>query len=213
MPDKELALLDAGLEDWARHADDLARLDAATGDGDMGITVAQGAAAVREALRELVTQEREPGLSTILSVTGKAFARGNPSTLAALVGSGLMAAATATAQLPEVDRRSLHTAAEAAAHRIMERGGAQEGDKTLLDALLPSIAALDTAQGSPAAILEAMIAAAEEGIAKTTEVASRHGRAAWLGERGVGVPDAGAMAWLLLLQSLHTAATATGTAP
>ena len=73
-------------------------------------------------------------------------------------------------------------------------------DKTVLDALLPSIEALRSDPGDP---LEAMITAAKQGIDATRELSSRRGRASWLADRAVGHPDPGAVAYLRLLESLQ----------
>jgi hypothetical protein len=76
----------------------------------------------------------------------------------------LLAASAAVPDTGEVDRAAVLTAARAAANRIAERGGAQLGDKTLLDALLPSIDALASHDGNDdsgvANALAAMVAAA-----------------------------------------------------
>jgi dihydroxyacetone kinase len=92
-------------------------------------------------------------------------------------------------------------ALRALAERIAERGGAEPGDKTVLDALLPSIDALENAADSSQA-LSAMRAAAWEGVRATTDAVSRRGRAAWVGERGIGNPDPGATAYARLLDAV-----------
>jgi dihydroxyacetone kinase-like protein len=200
-----LRILDMTLSEWANHSDTLAQLDAAAGDGDMGITVSRGAAKVRESLSQLAIDTPEPSLAEILRIAGMAFARGNPSTLAALVGSGLLSAASAASDSSAPGRATVLVAAEAAAERIMERGGAKPGDKTLLDSLVPSVRALAVTEGDETDVILAMINSARAGVEKTTDMVSRAGRAAWIGERGVGVPDAGATAWLLFLECLQGA--------
>ncbi|MFL6055436.1 MAG: DAK2 domain-containing protein [Actinoallomurus sp.] len=195
------ALLDRALRTLAEHRDHLRDLDAAVGDGDLGITVARGADAIRAAL----TETPPDTLGTLLRTSGAAFAKANPSTIAALVGGGLLAAAKAVADEQELTTDVAVRIGEAAQRRIAERGKAELGDKTLLDAFVPSIDALRNAQEGDR--LRAMIAAARAGVEATTNQPGRRGRAAWVGERGTGHPDPGATAYLLFLESLQSALT------
>jgi dihydroxyacetone kinase-like protein len=88
---------------------------------------------------------------------------------------------------------------------VQSIGEAKPGDKTLLDALVPAIAAYDgaCARGDGfAAALDALVAAAAEGRDATRGMIARVGRASRLGERSRGVLDAGAASCCLLLQTL-----------
>ncbi|WP_128598426.1 DAK2 domain-containing protein, partial [Paraburkholderia kirstenboschensis] len=76
-------LLTRALNALPAHADELRELDAALGDGDLGITVRAGSAAVVKALAALPD---DASLSDVLLAAGKAFSTANPSTFAALVG-------------------------------------------------------------------------------------------------------------------------------
>jgi dihydroxyacetone kinase-like protein len=181
------------------HGDELRDLDAAIGDGDLGITITAGSRAVVAALAEAEDTETP---ASLLRAAAKAFASANPSTMAALVATGLLAAAKALGDATEVDRAAAIALAEAAAAAIQSRGGAQLGDKTLLDALLPSIDALRAADADSRSALSSMVAAAEAGVRSTQDLQSRRGRAAWVGERSIGHADAGATAYLRLLQAL-----------
>lgn len=189
--------LDRALEELSTHADELRDLDAAVGDGDLGITIASGARAARQALTD-----QPPGtVAELLRTVGGAFARANPSTMGALIGAGLLAGAKevgndATAWNSEVAAR----VGRAAGGRVAERGKAELGDKTVLDALLPSLDALDTATAGN--VLSAMEQAAQEGVEVTRDSVGRRGRAAWVGERGAGHPDPGAVAYVLWLRAL-----------
>jgi dihydroxyacetone kinase-like protein len=94
--------------------------------------------------------------------------------------------------------------AEAAAAGIQERGKAQRGDKTVLDALLPAATALRAAATAGAGIeaaLQAALVAAEAGVQATIPLKARVGRAAWIAERSVGHQDPGATSFALMLKS------------
>jgi dihydroxyacetone kinase-like protein len=186
-------LLDESLAKLAGSAEELRELDAALGDGDLGITVGKGCAAVRAKLAELT----EPSPAEVLRAAGAAFASGNPSTLAALVGVGLLAAAKTVSGVDDLSAGDALRIGQAAAENIALRGKAEPGDKTILDALLASLDALEQTSS-----LDAMIVAARTAVDETAGRQSQRGRAAWLGERSIGNPDPGATAYLRFLQSI-----------
>jgi dihydroxyacetone kinase-like protein len=199
------ALLGDALLRLEDSRDELRALDAAIGDGDLGITVAGGAKAVRQALDS--EQPTEP--AAVLRCAAKSFAKANPSTMSGLAAAALLASAKEIDGATDLDRALATQLAETSAATIVARGGAQLGDKTILDALLPSIDALREAPADSAAALAAMTKAAQAGVDATTGLASQRGRAAWVGERSVGHPDGGATAYLRLLESLAAAWPAT----
>ena len=91
---------------------------------------------------------------------------------------------------------------------MVELGGARLGDKTMVDALAPAVAALQGAveRGEPlAAALRAATAAAEEGVRATVPMQARKGRASYLGGRSVGHQDAGATSAALVVRALEQA--------
>lgn len=192
------ALLDGSLATLAASADELRDLDAALGDGDLGITVGKGCDAVRAKLADL--SESSP--ADVLRAAGATFASANPSTLAALVGGGLLAAANAVADVPELASPDVLRLGRAAADSIAARGKAQPGDKTILDALLPSLDALERADGDGRPAIAAMVDAARAGVEETAARQSQRGRASWLGERSIGRPDPGATAYVRFLESV-----------
>lgn len=190
-------LLDRVLARLGGHSEELRELDAALGDGDLGVTVSNGAIAVRKRLASL--GDATP--AKVIKTAGMTFASANPSTLAALVGGGLLAAAKKLGDSDAMDNTQALEAARAAAESIQTRGKAKLGDKTILDALLPSLDAAEAA--SDGKRLSAAIEAAWRGIEETAKEQSRRGRAAWLRERSAGQKDAGAVAYLRFLEALR----------
>jgi phosphoenolpyruvate---glycerone phosphotransferase subunit DhaL len=193
-------LLDGAFELVAKHEDELRDLDSAIGDGDLGITVSRGAAAARQSMAALPA-EATP--SEIIRAAATAIAGANPSSFAALVATGLLAASRSVVGSQSLTAGDVVTMARQAIAAIAKRGKAEVGDKTVLDALEPSVAALEAA--APDGALEAMIGAARKGIDDTAGQVSRKGRAAWLGERTIGHRDPGAMAYLRFLEALQRA--------
>jgi phosphoenolpyruvate---glycerone phosphotransferase subunit DhaL len=195
-------LLTRALGALPAHAEELRDLDAALGDGDLGITVRAGAEAVVKAIGALPD---EAAVNDVLLAAGKAFSTANPSTFAALVGGGLLAAAKTMQGKTEVDVNDALAIGQAVAARITERGKSKLGDKTVLDALLPSLDTLRSSQGDASARLDAMIATARERVTETAQLQSQKGRAAWQQERSIGHADPGATAYLRFLEALRGA--------
>ncbi|TDD71247.1 DAK2 domain-containing protein [Jiangella aurantiaca] len=192
------AWIAAACDRMADAKDELTELDAAAGDGDLGVTVAAGAAGVAAAVRGVGPDADVAG---VLRAAGAAFARGNPSSFAALVGGGLVAAARATGDAVAFDPATVRALVAAATSTIAERGGSAPGERTVLDVLVPLGDAL---AASPSVPLAELVATASAGVEATTTMVPARGRAAWVGERGLGVPDGGATAVLRFLQALQS---------
>lgn len=198
-----VALIDRTLELLAERTDELRDLDAAVGDGDLGITVGKGCEAVRARLVAL----EDPTPAQLVKAAGVSAANANPSTMAALVGGGLLAGGKALGDAGSLGRTEAAVLARAVAESIATRGKSAVGDKTILDAMVPSIDALEAspAGSAAAAVLRAMIDAARAGVEATTGLQNQRGRAAWLGARSAGHPDPGATAYLRFLEALAAA--------
>ena len=194
------ALLDRTFESLAESEDELRDLDAAVGDGDLGVTVAGGSNAARRAMREL-PEAATP--AEILRALASAISSANPSSFAALVATALLAASRTVAGSQSLTKDDVVTIAQQAVAAVEKRGKSALGDKTVLDALIPSVRALEASTSDTG--LAAMIAAARRGIDETTPAVSRRGRAAWLGERAQGHADPGAVAYLRFLEALQRA--------
>lgn len=195
-----IAVLDRALQKLSHSTDELRDLDAALGDGDLGITVSSGSAAVRTALAEL-SKDAMP--AELIRVAAGAFMRANPSTFAALVGGALLAGARSLGDVQRVDRASALRVGRVAAESIAQRGKTKVGDKTMLDAIVPALEAMESAEKGKA--LDDGIRAAEAAVESTKELQSQKGRAAWMGERSKGLQDPGATAVLRFLQALKQA--------
>jgi D-erythrulose 4-kinase len=118
-----------------------------------------------------------------------AFASANPSTFAALVGSGMLAASTAIDDSRPLDRQAAVAIGRSIAAGIAAKGGAELGDKTLLDVLVPALDELDG--GASVADVHAFL---ERRVDEIASWRSKRGRAAWHQERSIGLKDPGAVA-------------------
>ncbi|MEE2039716.1 dihydroxyacetone kinase family protein [Nocardiopsis sp. CT-R113] len=187
------------MERMPSHAEELRLLDSRLGDGDLGITVSSGAAAVRDALLALPEDAHH---ADVLRAAATAFASANPSTFAALTGAGVLAAAAESEELPSVSVRDAARLTAAVSRKVRERGGAEPGDKTFVDGLLLVEEALAGAD-DPAAAARAAASAAGRAVEETSGLTSAKGRAAWVGERGAGERDPGSVALLRFLEELR----------
>jgi dihydroxyacetone kinase-like protein len=116
--------------------------------------------------------------------------------------------AEAIGKIPSIDARTFSAMLTNGLDGVQSIGSAQVGDKTLLDALVPAIAAFngaDAAGKSFAEALDDLVAAAEKGRDSTKNMVAKVGRASRLGERSLGVEDAGATSCALILKTLASA--------
>jgi ATP-dependent dihydroxyacetone kinase len=170
--------------------DRLADLDGRAGDGDLGASMVRAA----EALRTLASQPWSDA-AALLAATGDRLRRAIGGTSGPFYATALLRAARRLPARPTAQDWA-HAFADGVA-AIGDLGGAQPGDRTMLDALVPASEAL-----SRTASLQAAAAAAEAGAEATAAMAPRVGRASYLGERAMGFPDAGAVAATIWLRAL-----------
>ncbi|MFI1519151.1 dihydroxyacetone kinase subunit DhaL [Kitasatospora cineracea] len=210
--------LDTALaEAWIRAAaaavgraeEQLTALDAAIGDGDHGSNLRRGFTAVLAALDD-AGSDGSAGFDS-----AGALLRTVGSTLLAKVGgaSGPLygqAFRVAGAELPpDAGPAACADALAAGLAAVRALGGAEPGDKTMVDALAPAVDALGAAAAAGATLAGATAAAAdaaEQGARATTPLQARRGRASYLGPRSVGHQDPGATSAALIVRALADAA-------
>ena len=190
--------------------DRLTELDAAIGDGDHGTNLARGFDAVERAVAEH-DGSLPPG--RLLILCGKTLVSTVGGASGPLWGSALRRAGRVLGDAPEFDGALLCDALEAALEGMVELGAAAPGDKTMVDALAPAVAALRsslTAGESLERALAAAADAAEAGARSTIPLQARKGRASYLGERAIGHLDPGATSAALIIRSLQRAVVGAG---
>ena len=182
----------------------LSEIDGAIGDGDHGINMSKGFSQCRDGL---LAQPTLPGLAPAFDALAMTLLEGIGGSMGPLYGSVFMGFAETLAGHQRMDAQLFGAALTQAVNDVQTVGNAKVGDKTLMDTLIPArdayLAALAQDEDFSAA-LSAMIAAAETGWQSTKALQARIGRAARLGERSIGVLDAGATSCFLLLRTLGT---------
>jgi dihydroxyacetone kinase-like protein len=186
----------------AEHRAELVRLDTAIGDGDHGTNMDRG---MRKALEKLEGQQGED-IGAMLKTVGMALVSTVGGAAGPLYGTLFMQMGSAAGGRSELDVAGLAQALEAGVKGVQARGKAEPEDKTMVDALLPALDALQHADSNDeAAALAAAADAAEEGMKATIPLVARKGRASYLGERSAGHQDPGATSTHLLLRSAAAA--------
>ncbi len=180
----------------------LTDLDQQMGDGDLGITLSK----IGLALQEFAAGTPVEGdIGKWLGKAGMAANRAGSSSFGTLLATALMRAGRAVNgkdTLAGTDLLAMFAAADAG---VQERGKAQPGDKTVIDALHPAALAFAAAleAGQPLATAgSAALDAARAGRDLVTPLRSKIGRAGWVGERTEGKVDPGCEAFVLMLASL-----------
>jgi dihydroxyacetone kinase-like protein len=200
-----IAWLTAAEAAVSERADYLTQLDAAIGDGDHGINMTRGFAAVGKALAGQ-SPDLKPG--RVLILAGKTLVSTVGGASGPLWGSALRGAGRNLGDAERFDGDALADALDAALAAVVDLGAAAPGDKTMVDALVPANAALRERLAEGASIAEAVDAAAdaaEQGAAATVPMQARKGRASYLGERSIGHQDPGATSAALIMRALHSA--------
>jgi dihydroxyacetone kinase len=117
----------------------------------------------------------------------------------------LTAAASELSDELGIDAADAVRCASAALGSVVALGGAQLGDKTMVDAAAPFVARLEASVASGASLAEAWCSAAEaarQAAEETAQMAARLGRARTHGEASLGTPDAGAVSFALIVNAL-----------
>jgi dihydroxyacetone kinase-like protein len=178
------------------HRQELVRLDTAIGDGDHGTNMDRG---MRKALEKLDSADQaDPG--AVLKTVAMALVSSVGGAAGPLYGTLFLQMGTAMAGQEEVDLAGWTEAWRKGLEGVQARGKAVPEDKTMVDALIPAIEALESAPDLDTG-LRAAVAGAEEGMRATTPLVARKGRASYLGERSKDHQDPGATSTYYLFKS------------
>ena len=179
-------------------------LDAVVGDGDFGYSMARGFEQVLAGFDDFDRSDIGTFLKKVaVTITGRIGGTSGP-----IWGTAFLRAGAVAAGKTALEPADVVAMLRAAVEGIKQRGQAELGDKTLLDALVPATDALerelDAGNGSTAAIQAASVAARAAAEA-TKDMVARRGRAAYTGERSRGSVDAGATAVAVMLERISAA--------
>ncbi|MDQ3912489.1 MAG: dihydroxyacetone kinase subunit DhaL [Actinomycetota bacterium] len=187
----------ATMEEHRRY---LTKLDSEIGDGDHGNNMYRGFQAALERLESADPQTPADVLKAAsMALISKVGGAAGP-----LYGTAFLRASAALSDKEDLSPEDVARATEAALSGVKQRGKAEEGDKTMVDALAPATEAARAAADSGKSAAEVFKAAAEaarEGARATVPLTARRGRASYLGARAAGHMDPGAHSAYLLLDA------------
>ncbi len=182
------------------HRRELTRLDSEIGDGDHGNNMHRGFQAALERLEATNPQSPADALKAVsTALISKVGGAAGP-----LYGTAFLRASAALSGKEDLSSEDVAEAVGAALSGVRQRGKAEEGDKTMVDALAPAAEAAKEAASAGSGAGEVFRAAAEaagEGAEATVELTAKRGRASYLGERAAGHMDPGARSSYLLLDA------------
>lgn len=177
-------------------------LDSVAGDGDFGMSVAKGFKQLKTDWDDLSKDD----VGAFLKDAGMVITEFCGGASGPIWGSAFRAAGKSAKGKTEITLTDFAELMEAAVAGIQKRGNAQLGDKTLLDALIPTTMELRKGADNSASMLESLekgAKAARDGAEKTKSMTANKGRASYVGERSLDHPDAGAMALGIIFTELY----------
>lgn len=192
-------------DDIIAEKDWLSELDGVIGDGDHGVTMEIGWRAVQRALAAASESETIEGTCKRMA---KAFLDAVGASSGPLYATAFLRAGTAVSHRLNLDGQGMAEWLAGASQGIRDRGRAEPGDKTMMDAWLPAVAAgtaaADDGQSTPN-VLKAARDGAQAGMEATKAMEARRGRSAKLGQRSIGHVDPGAASTFVMLRAMSGA--------
>jgi len=191
------------------HRQELTDYDQAIGDGDHGINMSRGFKAVIEKLPAVY----EKNIDEILKTVGMTLVSTVGGASGPLYGSAFMKAGAAVKGKDELSNEDIILAFDEAVGGIQFRGKAVEGEKTILDSMIPAIKAIKASIADGKSMAEALVdgeKAAWDGVEYTKTIIATKGRASYLGERSIGHQDPGATSMAYVFQAAKEVAEKVG---
>jgi dihydroxyacetone kinase phosphoprotein-dependent L subunit len=176
-------------------------LDAVVGDGDFGYSMARGFELVLSGWDDFDRTD----IGTFLKKVAVVITSRIGGTSGPIWGTAFLRAGSTAGAVQQLDQAQIIAMLRAAAEGIKARGKSDVGDKTLLDALVPAVDALEervAAGDDAAAAVRAAATVARERAEATRSMQAMRGRASYTGERSIGTLDAGAVAVAVMFEAL-----------
>ena len=177
----------------------LTELDNVIGDGDHGINMDRGFQAVKKQMPTYADLD----VDGILKDVGKQLMKVVGGSAGPLYGSAFKKAGVYLKGKDAITIDDFIGMMDTSIEQIQKLGHAVEGEKTMLDAMIPATKAMKeslAAGNDYKKVLEDGVAAAEAGVEYTKTIIATKGRASYLGERSIGHQDPGATSFTEMLE-------------
>lgn len=193
------AMMNLALANIKAREEEFSKLDAIAGDGDHGtaiVTALTIIAADAQEGTEFPAMLNDMGMGVMMKTSG------STSTLLGALFMGMGEALEPLQVTDEVNATQLKAMFRGGLAGVQEQTKAKPGDKTMMDALVPAIEAIEACESDDVkTLLKAGADAAQKGAEATVDMKANFGRARNLGERSIGFADAGATSWACLFQA------------
>ena len=177
----------------------LTDLDAAIGDGDHGINLSKGFRVAKEKIENVDFKD----WGEVLKTVGMAIVSNVGGASGPLYGTAFMKASMLGKGKTEITLLDYRDILQASIDGVKMRGKGEEGEKTMLDALIPAYNEICKGIENNTSILETLqnsVVAAKNGVEYTKLIAAKKGRASYLGDRSIGHQDPGATSSSMILE-------------
>jgi dihydroxyacetone kinase-like protein len=201
-----VGVLRAAAEKVISGVDVLTRLDSTVGDGDHGIAMKNAMQALEQGL-----DRGGDGNKALLNSVAMSVMSINAGSTGPLMGSLFMGMAGAVGDAPEMDCAMLAGMFQAGLNQLQTITTAKIGDKTMMDALIPAVAAINNAAQAGADVAAALAKAADAaqaGAESTRDMQAKFGKARNIGERSLGHKDPGATSMSMIFRGMAEGAAA-----
>lgn len=181
-----------------KHAEaDLTEIDAKFGDADHGYTMTKIANVIEQCINESTGSIKQ--VLDDISIEVSSINGGSAVPLWSTWLEGLQEGAPDSDELTDDEIRGMFKTGYEA---ISDMSGAQVGDKTMMDALIPATETIIASTEDIAVVMKAAAIAAGQGAANTKNFKSKYGRAKAYGDKTIGTPDAGAISMACFFRGL-----------
>ncbi|MDD6347439.1 MAG: dihydroxyacetone kinase subunit DhaL [Lachnospiraceae bacterium] len=195
-------LLKAITEDFEKNKEELCGYDRAIGDGDHGDSMARG---TRDGYAAVAALPEESSVFECIKVYSRTMLATIGGAIGPIFSTVIMELGRAAKATNQIGAAEYAAGLKKAAEKVMDLGGAQVGDKTLVDALVPAAEAAEANSGKSLEELAVLVEkAAGEGVASTIPMQAKMGRSHFLREKSVGHQDAGATSLHYMLRTIST---------
>ena len=188
-------MLRNALKNITERADEFSQLDAVLGDGDHGTAITQAMSVIVQSTEkgtDFKSMLNDMGFNVMLEISGST---------STLLG-GLFLGMSDQAEGTELNAAAVKKMFAGGLAGVEKQTKAKPGDKTMMDALVPAIAAMQAVEGDDIKVMfQAAAEAALKGAEATKQMRANFGRARNYGERSVGYADSGATSWACMFQS------------
>ena len=193
-------MFNAALAAIKAREEEFSQLDAVLGDGDHGQAIVTAMNVVVE------KAQAGAGFKSMLGDMGMEVLNHVSGSTSTLLGAFLLGMSDGVAEVAEIDAAGVKKMFASSMKYVQMQTKAKVGDKTMMDALIPAVEAIEAcASEDIAELLAAGAEAAAKGAEATIEMKANFGRARNYGERSIGSMDSGAASWSCMFKAFADA--------